>query len=471
MFPKTGINPLLPQPPLSLLAISPYIEEKGLTPVIIDQRVDTDYIARITELLPQTLFVGITSMTGEQLKYAIDLIALVKALSPATPIVFGGIHASLLPEQTIRTKGVDIVAIGEGESVVSDIADYFDNKKDPGDIGGICFKNGDKVIFNPPGEFLDMEKLKMPSWHLINMERYTDFTVQAGRGCPYACAFCYNLKFNRGIRRFRSPESIFEEIKMLYFDYSVSEYHFIDDNFFTDFSRVSKLCELIVRNNLRIRWKSSFRADYFKRLTPEFAGLLKRSGLRLLFVGGESGSPEILGKINKKISIEDIVSAAEVSKKYSLPTSVSFMAGFPYETQKDRHMTYDLMDRIKTINPDISIEGVNVFTPYPGNDLYEESKRCGLKEPDDPVGWSSFIFNSSNLPWLSKSGNNMLENISFIARFVFWEKAIKERYLKNYYYPLYFFLRLSALMRWRYRFFRYAFEWDIFRFIRRRFLK
>jgi hypothetical protein len=78
LYPKTGINPLRPQPPLSLLALGPAIRGAGLTPVIIDQRVEPDYAARVRALLPRSLFVAITSMTGEQLRYALDLISLVK---------------------------------------------------------------------------------------------------------------------------------------------------------------------------------------------------------------------------------------------------------------------------------------------------------------------------------------------------------------------------------------------------------
>ena len=419
-------------------------------------------------MLPRTVFVGVTSMTGEQLKYAIELVNLVKAMSPDTPVVFGGIHASLLPEQAAKTEGIDIVAIGEGEGIISEIIDYYEGRAALKDIKGICYVQGGETITAPARELMDLENLKTPSWHLIDIKNYMDFTVQGGRGCPHACTFCYNIKFNRRMWRFRRPESIIEEVKLLHLKYGVDSFHFIDDNFFTNFDRVEELCELIVKNNLNIRWKSSFRADYFQKLTPSFVDLLKNSGVRLLFVGGESGSPEILEKINKKISVEDIISTAEISKKYNLPTSISFMSGFPFETEEDRGMTYDLMDTIKKINPDISIEGTNVFTPYPGNELYEESIRCGLVEPESLSSWSTFVYNRSNLPWFSEAENRMIDNISFISRFVFWEKAIQERFLKIYYYPFYWLLRMSALVRWRLRIFKYAFEWDVFRMFRKK---
>ncbi len=465
LFPRTGMDPLRPQPPLSLLVLAPYIEEKGLVPVIIDQRVEHDYKRKILEQLPCALFVAITSMTGEQLRYAVDLVDLVKEASPETPVVFGGIHASIMPEQTAVTRGVDLVAVGEGEGILPDIIDHYLLQVDRAEIAGLCFLENGKVIRTPGRDQLELDALKMPGWHLIDISRYTDFTVQCGRGCPHSCTFCYNKKFNNRIWRARSPAIIVDELMFLYQEYGVRDFHFIDDNFFTDFERVAELCALIIARDMRIRWKSSFRADYFQKLTPALVDLLKRSGLTRLFVGGESGSQEILGRIKKGIRVEDLLSAARVSRKYELPTSISFMAGFPFETQRDRKMTCDIMDEVARIYPGVSLEGINIYTPYPGTELFEESKSNGLREPASLRGWACFVFNQSNLPWFCDKENRMMMNISFIARFVFWDREIRERFLKIRYYPFYLVLRVSALVRWRLRLFSNAYEWDLFRFL------
>lgn len=472
LFPKVGVNPTYPQPPLSLLSIAPYIEEAGLTPVIVDQRVEKNYAQRIRELLPQVLFVGITSMTGEQLRYAVELIDFVKSISPDTPIVFGGIHASLLPEQTIRQKGVDMAAVGEGEALLPDIIRYYQKKIDIIDVKGIYYKEDGKILATPPIGLMDLEQMKIPAWHLIDKNKYTEFGIQCGRGCPFQCTFCYNLKYNKRKWRFRKPESILEEIKFLTEKFGIHQINFLDDNFFTNLKRVEELCNLIIQHNIHIKWGTTCRANDFKRFTPEFIDIIKRAGLETLFVGGESGSPEILKKIKKEITVDDLIIMAEITKKYDLFTVISFMSGFPYETQEDRNMTYDIMDKISRINPDLRVNGANIYTPYPGNDLFEESvEQYGLVPPTELTGWDTFVFNMSNLPWLSESENKMLENISFLTRFYFWHKSIKERFLKLWHYPFYWFLRFSAILRWKSRFFKFAFEWDLFRVIRKNFLE
>ncbi len=472
LFPKVGVNPTYPQPPFTLLTIAPYIEEAGLIPVIIDQRVDKNYVRHIKELLPQALFAGITSMTGEQLRYAVELIDLVKHISPDTPVVFGGVHASLLPEQTIRHEGVDMVAVGEGEIMLPDIMRYYQGKIDVTDIKGIFYKRDGAILSTPPAGLMNLEDLKIPAWRLIDKHKYTEFGIQCGRGCPFQCTFCYNLKYNKRRWRFRKPEFILEEIRFLTTKFEVHQINFLDDNFFTNFRRVEELCKRIIEHKIHIKWGTTCRASDFKRFTPEFVDTIKRAGLQTLFVGGESGSPKILKKIKKQITVEDLISMAEVTKKYDLFTVVSFMSGFPYETQEDRNMTYDIMDKISKINPELRVNGANIFTPYPGNDLFEESiEKYSLAPPAELTEWDTFVFNMSNLPWLSKSKNNMLENISFITRFYFWHKAIKERFLKFWHYPFYWFLRISAIVRWKLRFFKFAFEWDLFRIIRKNFLE
>lgn len=467
LYPKTGINPRLPQPPLSLLALGPSLLAAGLKPVIIDQRVESDYANKVRALLPRSLFVGITSMTGEQLRYALDLIALVKEVSPTTPVVFGGTHATLLPEQAIKAEGVDIVVAGEGERAIAEIALCLQGKGDLDHVRGICFKRGSQAISTPARDLPEIDNLPAPAWDLIDIGKYTDFTIQAGRGCPYRCTYCYNMKINGGRWRARSPQAIVEEMKYLYFVKGVRNFFFVDDNFFSSFDRVQAICDLIVQNRLSIGWKATCRADCFKKFTPAFIDLLKRSGVAQLFVGGESGSSAILERISKEITVEDIVSTVEVSRDHGLPTSISFMTGFPFETPKDRELTFRLMDRLRAIHPAISLDGVNIYTPYPGNGMYEEAKNYGLVEPASLAEWSTYVFNLGNLPWFTKAQSRMLENVSFITRFCFWQKAIRGRFLKGRYYPFYLVLRLSALARWKLRVFHAAWEWDAFRFLRK----
>ena len=199
IYPQLGPQALMPQAPLSLLSICPNLEHAGYAPIIIDTRVEPDYEEKIKKELPDSLFIGITSMTGLQIQYALEIATFIRKLDPKKIIVWGGIHATILPEQTLRDPRVDIVVTGEGEEVVVELADCLSSNGVLRTVKGIYFhdEQGD-VVFTGKRAFLDMNKVEMPSWHLVDVSRYSEIGVQAARGCPFRCRFCFNHLYNGG---------------------------------------------------------------------------------------------------------------------------------------------------------------------------------------------------------------------------------------------------------------------------------
>lgn len=467
IYPQLGPQALMPQAPLSLLSICPNLEKAGYDPMIIDTRVEPDYEDKIKRILPDSLFVGITSMTGLQIHYALQVASFIRNLDPKKVIVWGGIHATILPEQTLQDPRVDIVVAGEGEEVVVELADCLISKGDLRTVRGIYFhdKHGN-AVFTGKRPFLDMNQVKMPSWHLVDVSKYSEIGVQTARGCPFRCRFCFNYLYNDQKWRAKNVDIVIDELRILKERYNVGHVVFYDDNFFSDLKRVRYLCEKIIENNLDIKWSTTCRADILaRRVEADFVSLMKKAGVHILFVGSESGSQRILSDvINKQITVNDILGMAKVTRKHNLRVHTSFMSGFPDETEEERYMTFDLMDQMKGINPDIYITAICIYTPYPGNPLYDEIISKGLfKQPEYLEEWAKLTFFNCRLPWLSSKDCSMLETLAFISRFVFWHREIRERYIKFYHYPAYLFFRLDALLRWRLRFFTFALEWKMFR--------
>lgn len=464
LFPKLGFQALKPQSPLSLLTLCPYLEEAGYEPVIVDTRVEPNYEDKIKELAPGALFVGITSMTGHQIHFAIELADLVRTVAPNTKIVWGGIHASMLPEQTVSDPRVDIVVEMEGERTIVELADCLRHGDDLRSVKGIYY-HGERgeIVYTGRRPLMDLKELRVPSWHLVDVSQYSEIGVQTGRGCPWGCVFCYNHKFNERRWRYKDPEQVIAELKLLKESYHVEYVTFYDDNFFTSPRRVRELCEKMLEHKLGIRWSTTCRADGLARYDDDFVGLLKESGSHILFVGSESGSERILEKIEKHITVDDIRRMAMTTRKNDLRVHTSFMMGFPSETEDDRVKTYALMDEIKAIDPNLYITQICIYTPFPGTPMYEETAANGFVEPATLEEWGSLTYFECNLPWMSKRDSTVLENLAFITRFVFWHREIKGRYLRVYYYPFYLFLRIDALIRWKLRLFTWAPEWKIFR--------
>jgi len=465
IYPRTGVKNLVPQTPLSLLTLCPGLEERGYQPVVIDTRVESDYRDKIKGLLGDALFVGVTTMTGKQIHYACQISIWIKSFAPETTIVWGGIHPTMLPEETLNNSFVDIVAAGEGERTIVELADALSGKRVLKGVKGLYLKdkNG-RFTYTGYRELMDIADLKMPSWHLIDIAKYSEIGIQTGRGCPWRCRFCYNVKFNERRWRGKDASEVIAELKRLKESYHIDKITFYDDNFFTSKRRIREICEKMVDERLNLKWSTTCRADDLANFDDAFIELMKESGVHILFVGSESGSDTVLTEIiAKDISTRHIRDMARQTARHKLRVHTSFMVGLPGETAEDREKTYHLMDEIKTIDRDIYITSTCIYTPYPGNPMYEESIKRGFSPPRNLLEWSQFNYFHCNLPWLSTKERKVLENLSFITRFVFWNKEIEERYLRLYHYPFYYLFRASALLRWRHRMFDFSYEWTLFR--------
>ncbi|MBU1849749.1 MAG: cobalamin-dependent protein, partial [Nanoarchaeota archaeon] len=129
IFPKTGYDfATIQAPPHGLLTMAAHLLKAGFDVKILDQRVNKNFKKNLKKALNESLFVGISSMTGLQLKFAINISKYIKKSYPKTSIVWGGIHATILPDVTIKEKFVDFIIKGEGEETILELAKAINNK-------------------------------------------------------------------------------------------------------------------------------------------------------------------------------------------------------------------------------------------------------------------------------------------------------------------------------------------------------
>ena len=312
LYPRTGFDPIKPRMPSSLIYLGTYLKEQGYQPIIIDTRVDSNFEKKIKENISESIAVGITTMTGMQILFALHLAKLIRNISKNIPIIWGGVHPTLLPEQTIKNEFVDIIVRGEGEETFLELIQNLEQKKEINDIKGITFKNkkGD-IINNKDRPFLDINKLPMPDWDLIDYNKYRIFDVMSARGCPHRCTFCYNKKFNNRMWRSKNADLVLNEIVYLVKKYNIKQLNFIDDNFFTNKKRVEDICKGLIERKIDIKWRASCRIDYLNNYDETFLNFLNKAGLAELFIGAESGSQPILDNIKKDATIEQALNAVK----------------------------------------------------------------------------------------------------------------------------------------------------------------
>src|SRR3989338_2841402 len=476
VYPKTGMDfGSTVAPPHSLLSIAAPLHKKGYRIEIIDQRVDTDWQDKLTTgLNPGTICAGISCMTGTQIHFAIEIAKIIrKATGGKIPIVWGGPHPSILPQQTLESQYVDMVCVGEGDMVFYELVKTLERNGSPAAVKGIGFKKDGKTVVNPPEPLIDMENLLPVPWELINVESYVHPDMylkssrildigQTSRGCPFNCGFCCSASLRmrkwRAMSVQRSLDLIIDPIKK----FKLNGIWIRDDEFYIDRERVNKICEGIIRENLNICWYTSgTRVDVFNKATDEQIDLLKRSGAYVLKYGAESGSDRILKLMNKGITVQDTIKANLKAKKHGIIPAFSLMVAFPTETAEERNKTIELMFRLRKENPSAQFEAIATYTALPGTPLYDFARQNGLKPPATLEGWVEWNFidydlEGNRIPWFNYRDSKIIGNITYMSILANgFRNAIDSianlfaRYLlKIIYIHISFFYRMRLKYKW-----------------------
>lgn len=433
---------------MGLLFICQILLKNNYKVKIIDEETNLHWLDDLDrELNDSTVCVGISSMTGNQILGGLRFAKIIKGRS-GIPIVWGGLHASILPEETVRDDLVDIVVRGEGEESFLKIVTALRRGSTLSDIPNVWWKENGKIYSNPKDRFIDLNSVSSLPYHLLDCETYIRakrsshpnckriFDLHTDRGCPHRCGFCYNINVNQCKWRGLAAFSIVEQIEYLAKKFSLDGINFVGDNLFVDRKRVVDICTEIIRRGIRIAWHADCRIDYFAKYEDSFIALLKKSGCNVLTFGIESGSPRILDLIHKDIKLDEVFRVNEKLRKYGLGVSYHFMAGFPEETKEDLLQTYKVMLKLYEQYPRANFLGPSVYTPYPGTPLYYKCIEMGFKAPQTLESWARFDWDEKTcLPfidakyakWLMKSVNvvkstNMAKRVPGLQWTGFWFK-------------------------------------------------
>lgn len=413
--------------PLELLCVATPLVHAGYRVRIIDQRVMPDWReALLAELSAKPVCVGITSTTGPQLNHALDVSRLVKQQGNI-PVIWGGIHASLLPEQTLQEPDIDIVVEGEGEETFLELVQALEAQSDITKIRGLWHKCSGHAAYTGMREFIDLDMQHPLAYDLVDVRKYTRevfgirrLSFSTSRGCTYPCAYCYNTIFHRRRWRALSAGVAVSHIKEFVQAYDVRGLFPTDANFFLDMDRARGILEGVLHENLNLVFtRLHTRFDTLSRMNDEDLKLIERAGCKCLAVGIESGSERIRGLLRKQIDVERLLEINRKLRKFAITPLYFFMIGLPTETEDDLRETISLFTRLLKENPK-AMKSVNIYTPFPGTELFNTAVANGLKPPERLVDWSSFSYRnlSQRGPWLTKRMRTIVEALDFYSFFV-----------------------------------------------------
>jgi len=317
--------------------------------------------------------------TTTKMKSALKIAEIAKSLDSNIKIVIGGLHATIMPDDILKSNNVDFAVRGEGEFTFLELVQALENGTSVSHIKGLSYidSNG-KEIKNPDRQFLeDLDALPFPDKNLIIEEQKAKAKYQiifCSRGCPYRCNYCNTASIWGRKVRYHSVPRIIEEIKRIKEQEHTNHIQFFDDTFTLSPPWVTELCTAMIKEDLQITWSCLTRLD---RLDEKLLMLMKQAGCNGIAMGVESGSQRVLDSIKKDITLEKIFAGQDIINKVGISWDAFIMLGMPYETKDDMYATLLLMKKLQCRSIILS-----VFTPYPGTELYDVTKEMGLLSTD-----------------------------------------------------------------------------------------
>ena len=424
--------------PLALLSIGSALDPEKYDVRILDARILADAHDRLVEECADACCLGVTALTGAPLNDAVAATRRVKAVLPDLPVVWGGWHPSLFPDQTLADEAsIDITVQGQGEETFGHVLDVLTEGGDLATVHGICFRDGDgRPRKNPPRAMSDQDQLPPVNYDLIDCEAY--FAAKGRRqldyisstGCFFRCTFCADpFVFKRGWTSI-SAERVVEEFATLKARYRITDVNFQDETFFTYRKRSVELAQRLIDADLGLTWAATMRADQGARLSVEDFALLKKSGLRRLLIGVESGSQEMMDWLKKDIKIEQVLECAQRCRDLGIAVQFPFIVGFPGETDASVQASFDMIKRLRAMSPNFSTP-IFYFKPYPGTGITKRVEEDGFALPQTLDQWTNFDFvGSVGGPWVSPRKFQDVERFKFYSQIAWSAPSLLRRPLQ-----------------------------------------
>ena len=391
--------------PLSLIALAAPLKSCGFDVKIIDACIN-DYTNLPEDIWKDTILVGISALTGNEIADGINFAKIVREKTPA-PIVWGGWHVSMLPEESIANEHVDIVSIGAGQNTIVDLANCIISCGNLKDVRGIYYKENGKIIKTEErcGEALC--NVSLPAFDMLDLEYYRkeSMSIRHGTtidgvditghlyyvssfGCPNKCSYCCNSNMFKNKMLFYDFYSVADQIEGLVKYCGFNSIGFMDANFFANVFRVRAFCDEIIKRNIKFVWDAQmYVSDILRYEKCNILGLLRKAGCFRVNVGVESGSQDILDYIKKGITADEIIESAKILKKHGFCAAYNLLFGLPMvEEQKHIYETFDLAKELKKINPDFSLP-FSFYVPFPGTSMYTDAVQKGLNSPKKLEEW------------------------------------------------------------------------------------
>ncbi len=463
--------------PLAVLNLSAALDGKYASS-IIDGNKDRDFIATTLRRLGtgEIDAVGISVMGGPQLVSAIAVSRAIRARFPGTPIIWGGHFPTIGAEAALRVPYVDYAIRGQGEETLIENLDAIFRGGGIDAISGLSWRDGDAIVHNRNRPFsaagaarpLPYERLGNPLQYLARTflgRRTTGY--QAALGCRFRCTFCGVAAMFRGKTALPAPQRLERDLEFLTTQLGVDAVQFFDHNFFDREQDTAPLLEVLAK--YRLPWWCFARSDALLNLSERSWELVRKSRLRMAYIGAESPSDWLLHDVRKGTSTDQTLAAVEKCRANGVIPELSFMLAPPQDPEGETERTFDFIRHVKRIHPGTEIM-LYVYAPLPpapgSRNPQVERSLADLRDSDGgPIEfpttadewaepqWVSYWCHT-DVPWLTPRLRRRISDFTTVlgcrfptitdVRSPYWGKSA-----------------LRTLASWRYRYQRYERPWEL----------
>ncbi len=398
-----------PAPPLGVTYVAAAFEAAGAEVRVLDyivSRYSREKLARDLEAFRPDLL-GSTSVTMN-FPAAARIVETAKAILPSAVTMMGGPHVTFDAENTLRSyPGIDLLVLGEGEATV---AELLPNARDRGawpGIRGLAFLEDGRFVRTGDRELIqDLETIPLAARHLLPISKYQALgfpvSIITSRGCPYQCIFCQGRRMVGHRVRYRKPMSVVDEIEDV-LAYGFTRINVADDLFLSNKARACAICEEILRRGLRFDWSAFVRVNI---MDADVMRLMREAGCDSVSFGIETGSPEMLKRIRKRITLDQGRRAVQICRDVGIQPHASFMVGLPGETPESLRATRAYAEELDIIY------GYHFLAPLPGTTVREEIDQYDLEILTND--WSVY---DANRPVVQTSQVSAAEMQAFVDAF------------------------------------------------------
>lgn len=411
--------------PLGILAISTPLLNAGYDIRIIDSTISTDYKKDVLREARDALCLGISVVTGPMIRETVEVAKAVKEWDPDFPVILGGWHPSLLPQQTLEAEYVDIIVRAQGEDSMLEIAERLRDDAPLDDVLGIGFKRDGKLYLTPERPLKSLDKMPGKAYHLADFDGYERVCGRrwamyvSSLACPFNCSYCTNAGVYGRKWNALPVGQVVEETIALTRRYNLELLWMADDNFLVDLKRSLEIAEGLIQAGARFKWSIQATTNLTARLSIDELSLLRRSGLHQICQGIETASPTVMKLMNKDFQVlGDIYESTQRCIRAGIIPSFNIIFGYPGEHLQERRETVNFMMDVCRRFPGAEF-WTNIFTPYPGSPIFHQAEKLGIEVPTTLEGWVDYFPRYTVLPWLKGKDHHRVQLMRDYLRIAF----------------------------------------------------